>query len=377
MLFSVLTSSAVGLASLLIAAPAPGNALATPGSGSELGHLAARRLAGLSPNHHALARRKTNTHKKRQRCQQRPVSPNSTPAPQQTGTGQDYGVNINVGGGNDNSGGNNNDPVTTPSIPATTPPPAAYTPPPVTVGGNKLMLAWPNGDENVDKFFTGKARYYYTWSPHKVPSAPSSVEFCPMLWGYKQEGEFQQLVKRGYATCVLGMNEVNQYDQSNIEKVSDGVTLWNRLIGPLKDEGYTTFGSPSTTSAPNGLDWMKEFLASDLVVKPNVICIHWYDVGVEKFKKYVNDWYEGTGYQTIWVTEFACQNFNGGDQCSPDTIWNFIHDVVPWMEGLPWIGAYAPFGFMKDMQNVNYDNQLMDPTWGTPTGLGAYFLTGQ
>ena len=166
MLFSVLTSSAVGLAGLLIAAPAPGNALATPGSGSELGHLAARRLAGVSPNHHALSRRKTNTHKKRQRCQQRPVSPNSTPAPQQTGTSNDVGVDISVGGGgNDYSGGdnnnnnnNNNNPVTTPSIPTTTPPPATYTPPPASGGNGKLILAWPNAQEQyITQFFTGKA----------------------------------------------------------------------------------------------------------------------------------------------------------------------------------------------------------------------------
>lgn len=163
MLFSVLTSSAVGLAGLLIAVPAPGNALATPGSGSELGHLAARRLAGVSPNHHALSRRKTNTHKKRQRCQQRPMSSSSsTPAPQQTDTSNDNGVDLNAGGGNDNSGGNSNNnynnPVTTPSNPTTTSAPATYTPPASTGGNHKLILAWPNSNEQyISEFFTGKA----------------------------------------------------------------------------------------------------------------------------------------------------------------------------------------------------------------------------
>jgi len=165
MLFSVLTSSAVGLAGLLIAAPV--DALVTPGSGSELGHLAARHLGGVSPNHHALARRKSNAHKKRQRCKQRPVSPTtSAPAPQQTGTSDNLPVENYVGGGNDNSGGNNNNNnpvITTPSNPATTPPATPnYTPPVVPSGGNgKLMLAWPNGPtDHMDQFFSGKASMY-------------------------------------------------------------------------------------------------------------------------------------------------------------------------------------------------------------------------
>ena len=163
MLFSVLTSSAVGLAGLLIAAPAHVNALVTPGSGSELGHLAARRLAGVSPNHHALARRKTNTHKKRQRCQQRPVS-NSTPAPEQTGTAN---ADVYVGGGDNNSNNNNNNNNNNPSNPTTTPPAPANTgtstPPPS--GNGKLILAWPNGQEQyINQFFTGKASMYVTHS---------------------------------------------------------------------------------------------------------------------------------------------------------------------------------------------------------------------
>ena len=161
MLFSVLTSSAVGLAGLLIAAPAHVNALVTPGSGSELGHLAARRLAGVSPNHHALARRKTNAHKKRQRCQQRPVSPSSTPAPQQTGTPNNVAADVYVGGDNNNN--NPSNPTTTPPAPANT---GTYTPPPApATGDGKLILAWPNGAEQyVSEFFTGKARLYVTFS---------------------------------------------------------------------------------------------------------------------------------------------------------------------------------------------------------------------
>lgn len=372
MLFSVLTSSAVGLAGLLIAAPV--DALVTPGSGSELGHLAARHLAGVSPNHHALARRKSNAHKKRQRCKQRPVSPTSAPAPQQTGTGDNVPVENYVGGGNDNSGSNNNPVNTTPSNPTTTPPATPNYIPPPAVGTNKLMLAWPNGPtDNMDQFFSGKASIYYTWSPHKVNGAPSSVKFCPMLWGWKQLDDFRSLVVPGYADCVLGMNEVNQHDQAAMS-VDDGVNMWNTYIGPLQTQGYNILASPATTSAPDGLVWVMDFLEK-VWVKPNVITVHWYDVGFPKFKEYVENYYNNTGKRTIWITEFACQNFNGGAQCTEGEIWAFLTEATRWMDGTDWIGAYAPFGYMKQMQGVNELNRLMtDET--TPTALGWAFIHG-
>jgi len=372
MLFSVLTSSAVGLAGLLIAAPAHVDALVTPGSGSELGHLAARRLAGVSPNHHALARRKTNAHKKRQRCQQRPVSPNSTPAPQETGTPNNVAADIYVGGDNNNNN---------PSNPTTTPPPPAntgtYTPP--AVGGDrKLIVAWPNAQEDhISEFFTGKAGYYYNWSPNKAPGDPGNLRFCPMLWGDKPGenmiGKFTELVKPGYADCVLAMNEVNEPSQAFMD-VGTGLWMWNTYIAPLKDQGYSILGSPATTSAPNGLVWIMDFL-SQVPVKPTHICVHWYDVGFDNFKTYVENYRSNTGYLPILITEFACQNFNGGAQCSEGEVWQFVHAAVAWMDSTDWIHGYAPFGFMRQMQGVNDLNRLMTME-GHPTPLGSYFING-
>jgi hypothetical protein len=126
--------------------------------------------------------------------------------------------------------------------------------------------------------------------------------------------------------------------------VDQGVELWNQYIAPLTGKGYKTFASPATTSAPNGLDWITDFLGRNLNVQPNVITIHWYDKGVQKFKDYVVDWYNKTGQRTIWVTEYACQDFNKGEQCSEGEIWDFLKETTQWMDQTPWIGAYAPFG---------------------------------
>jgi len=48
----------------------------------------------------------------------------------------------------------------------------------------------------------------YTWSPY-IPTQASSLglQGIPMLWGYNQISDFQNLVVEGYASWVLGMNE--------------------------------------------------------------------------------------------------------------------------------------------------------------------------
>jgi hypothetical protein len=166
LLSRILASSAVALSGLLIAPPVPVDALVTPaGSGSELGHLAARHFAGVSPNHNALAHRKRNVHQKRKRCQQRPVPASSTPAsstttpdPQPPNPSDNNNNNNNTGNnvsGNNNPSGtnNNNNPGNTNS--GYQPP----TPPPTDSGSGKLILAWPNGpDASVGQYFTGKAK---------------------------------------------------------------------------------------------------------------------------------------------------------------------------------------------------------------------------
>jgi hypothetical protein len=369
LLSRVLASSAVALVGFIVAGPASVDALAT---GSELGHLAARHMGGVSPNHHALARRKRNVHKNRKRCQQRPTSPTTTPtpAPQETNNNSgDYpGDNEN---NNENTTTNNNS--GNPSTSVSNPAPTTQVPPPANSGDGKLILAWPNGDEQsaVPQYFTGKAKYYYTWSPHRVASAPSSVKFCPMLWGDHQISDFTSLVVPGYADCVLGMNEPQQHDQSNMD-VAHGVYLWNTYIGPLASQGYSILGSPAPTSAPDGLVWVQQFL-DQVGVKPNVICIHWYDVGFPKFQEYVTNFWSQTGQRTIWVTEFACQNFNGGAQCNEGEVWSFVQQATAWMDQTEWIGGYAPFGFMRDMVGVNELNSLMNDDF-SPTALGHFFI---
>jgi hypothetical protein len=54
--------------------------------------------------------------------------------------------------------------------------------------------------------------------------------------------------------------------------------------------------------------------------------IHWYDTTPSNFQSYIENFHQQTGLD-IWVTEYACQNFNGGAQCSDSDSESARHDT--------------------------------------------------
>ncbi|EEB96869.1 hypothetical protein MPER_03917, partial [Moniliophthora perniciosa FA553] len=107
----------------------------------------------------------------------------------------------------------------------------------------------------------------------------------------------------------------------------------------------------------------------------DALALHYYDVSADHFIDYLTD-FHSTFNLPIWVTEFACQNFNGGAQCSFQQIEDFMSKAVGFMESTDWVHQYCWFGAMHDMQNVNNLNQLMSGDGG-PTDLGFQYLSGQ
>ncbi|KAI0346748.1 hypothetical protein BDW22DRAFT_1350998 [Trametopsis cervina] len=255
---------------------------------------------------------------------------------------------------------------------SSTPAPA----PPTDNGNKKIGLAWPNGRSDLANFITENVGWIYTWSPEQPDSSRSDnygLEFMPMLWGPNQISSFQKAVKPGYADYILGFNEPNEAGQSNLDP-GYAASLWKQYIEPLRASGYKTC-SPATSSNPNGYTWVQNFLkACDGGCTFDCVAIHWYDVKFEDFKAYTEKWHDGFG-KDILITEFAPQNFNGGAQLSPDGVWNFYQQAMPYIMQTPWIKAAFPFGFMHDMSGVNMADQLMSSD-GKPNPLGAFIISG-
>lgn len=229
----------------------------------------------------------------------------------------------------------------------------------------KVGLAWAvKNSMNIDEFKLDKVSWYYSWSA--TPgwnNAPTDIAFCPMLWGNKDTSSFEKNVinkpngKYNRAKCVLGINEPDQDGQANMD-VSTGCSLMRKYVAPLKEKGWYLV-SPATSSAPAGMKWMKDFRSqcSDVWDKIDAVAVHYYDISTKKFKNYVEKWHDEFN-KPIWVTEYACQDFNGNNQCSEGEAKRFHTEMAKWFNEQSYIQAYAPFGLMMNMQGVQGTNRL-------------------
>ncbi|PFH52876.1 glycoside hydrolase family 128 protein [Amanita thiersii Skay4041] len=241
--------------------------------------------------------------------------------------------------------------------------------------GGKVGLAYPSDDISILRSFkTDKVSTVYNWSPYKVPGLDElGFDCASMLWGDKQIDDFQRLVKPGYCKYILGFNEPNQPDQSNMTP-QHAADVWRQFIDPKKDQGYTLI-SPACTNAPSGKQWIHDFLGACQGCRVDAIAVHFYGTSAEELIAYLQD-FHATFNKDIWVTEFACQDFSGRTSCSRDDVFKFMATAKGFMDNTPWVKKYFAFGVlgvMHDMYNVNPVNQLLGSN-NQPTDLGWLYI---
>jgi hypothetical protein len=71
--------------------------------------------------------------------------------------------------------------------------------------------------------------------------------------------------------------------------------------------------------------------------------LHFYGTEPQDFINYVTEVYNAFKIP-VWVTEFACQNFGGGEQCTAEQVQNFLQTVTEWMDKTTYVDAYFAFG---------------------------------
>ncbi|RPD61865.1 glycoside hydrolase [Lentinus tigrinus ALCF2SS1-7] len=242
---------------------------------------------------------------------------------------------------------------------------------------SKAGLPWPNGNYiDVGQYLsTGKVQWYYTWNPSSA-NLNADLEFVPMLWGERQVAQWgstiNDTIQSSKVTHVLGFNEPEISGQSNMSP-SDGAALWKAHIEPLKAQGIH-LGSPAPSGAPAGkqwlLDWMDQCQGGCTV---DFIAVHYYDINSTGFMEYLTD-YHNTFQRPVWVTEWACQNFNDANaQCSQQDVVDFMNATQEFMDNTDWVERYAWFGAMEDMQGVNTANALMT-SQGKMNTLGEQYI---
>jgi len=242
-------------------------------------------------------------------------------------------------------------------------------------GSAKAGLAWPNGPYvGISQFeSTGKVQWYYTWGPSSVES---NLEFVPMLWGENQVSAWQSSINSTIhdlgVTHALGFNEPEQSAQSNLS-ASAGASLWKAQVEPLKGQGIL-LGSPAPSSAPAGKQWLLDWLsACDGDCTVDFVALHCYDINSTAFIAYLED-FHNTFQKPLWVTEWACQNYNVADeQCSQQNVIDFMNATQAYMDATSWVERYAWFGAMENLQGVNEANALMDSS-GNIIALGDQYI---
>ncbi|KAJ6466892.1 glycoside hydrolase [Mycena sanguinolenta] len=249
----------------------------------------------------------------------------------------------------------------------------------VTVTNSSKAGLAGGGDSDTDMTqftTTGKVSWYYTWGLDSVDD--TNLEFVPMLWGEKDVSGWTDAsngvnatISQRKPTAVLGMNEPQETGQSNLTP-QQGADMWTSYIEPLKSQGLR-LGSPAPSSAPSGKTWIQDFLtACNGACTVDFIALHYYDVNATAFAEYLTD-FHNTFQRPIWVTEWACQNFNGGPQCTAPEVAEFLNQTQAFMDAQDWVERYAWFGALRDLQGVNTLDAMLTSS-GQITDLGKQYI---
>jgi hypothetical protein len=74
----------------------------------------------------------------------------------------------------------------------------------------------------------------------------------------------------------------------------------------------------------------------------------------------------------VWITEFACTNWNKDSPLPRDHVENFARETVKYLDTLDWVERYAWFGPMRDTGTVGKWARMLDDE-GKLTPLGKAY----
>lgn len=327
-------------------------------------------LNRIVPGHEAIARKKRGANG---RC--KPRSSSSIAAAAQTPVAAiSVSVGVSVGAGAPATTSVAPAPVRTTSVAPAPAPTTSAAPAPAPAGKGKVGISWnsENNPASLANVVGGNVGYLYTWSAWMPTDNIFGLQFAAMLWGPKQQSDWDKLVVPGYAHIALALNEPDEPTQLNMDPQS-AASYWKQQVNNRAGMGYDVWG-PAVTSSSRGEQWMDSFLAAcDGGCTFSHHSLHFYDTDPQALISYVEHWHQKYGKPVV-LTEFACQNFGGGAQADSDQVWAFYTTVIPWLMSQDYVTAFFPFGFLEDMANVNPLNQLMKG--GQLTDLGKYVVYG-
>lgn len=207
------------------------------------------------------------------------------------------------------------------------------------------------------------ADWMYNWGPTHSVTLPADIVYNPMQWGSfnwvygTTSGPIWQHYptwrKRGDGFLLMGFNEPDRTDQSNIS-LAECVNLWPRLMAldqPLLSP------SPGTLNPPVGEpSWHETFYAeaNRLGYRVDYNAIHTYpspnggssDALINLVQSEFNDF----GFP-VWLTEFSFVDWGGTRNWSEEDNYQCLAEFIWRAENLAALRKYALFVFTEDSSN--------------------------
>ncbi|KAK5658422.1 hypothetical protein OQA88_2399 [Cercophora sp. LCS_1] len=248
----------------------------------------------------------------------------------------------------------------------------------MTCPTSKRGLCWPVENKQDQPFhFTkpgSRISWLYNWSPRPTPNC--SLQFIPMQWNHVNIHELPSHCHHCRAPALLGFNEPERGDQANMP-VELAAQEWLRHIEPLRKAGVRC-GSPGISSAPEGVAWLKAFLAKIREGGGDVdfYALHWYGETLGGFYDYLwSTYYQLGPDRPVWVTEFAATNWSVENPLGKAQVEEFCRESCKYLDTLEWVERYSWFGAMRDPGTVGKWAAMFDSE-GKVTELGRCYRDG-
>lgn len=204
----------------------------------------------------------------------------------------------------------------------------------------------------------------YSWALAPPATCPGTTHFEPMFWGAKSVANDSSLFT-GSATHVLGFNEPNGKDQSNLTPAA-AAALW-----PTVAKAAQAHGLKLVAPAPSGDDtaWLDAFFAAcGCAAEVDVIALHPYECSVAGLNKSVTAW--ARFGKPLWVTEFNC-----GDGAANSTAaehLKYMKVALPFLDGDARVQRYA---WMSGRDKKIPGAALFEGPGGQLTELGKFYAS--
>ena len=218
--------------------------------------------------------------------------------------------------------------------------------------------------------------WVYTWNTDQPEGLPKEIEFCPMIWGGGKEeklkaklAQLAPLVEKGQVKYLLGFNEPDKKDQSNMT-VERALQLW-----PLLMELNVPLVSPSCAHPDR--KWMLEFMKGVQRLKLRVDYVGAHSYGgpnaqalLKRMEKVARMF-----RRPVWITEFAVADWQAKtlkqNKHSPQQIARFMQAVIPALNASPHIARYAWFSGQPSHKALG--NSALFDNSGNLTPLGRLY----